>query len=153
MTDWYIEQVFAARTWKLRKEVFSAKGQLSEVMLDGDFEAAHFAAYSGDEVVGILTLLCSEGDYEILYFAVHPDFRKQGAGSALLRYALQFVKTVECRSLFVRATSEQHHFWIRNGFVMMKESGKPDRLPSSSHCLQRDVENNANHVRYAWRSI
>lgn len=153
MTDWYIEQVFAARTWKLRKEVFSAKGHLSEVMLDGDFEAAHFAAYSGDEVVGILTLLSSEGDYEILYFAVHPDFRKKGAGSALLSYALQFVKTVEGRSLFVRATSEQQHFWIRNGFVMMKESGKPDRLPSSSHCLQRDVENNANHVRYAWQSI
>jgi len=128
MTDWYIEQVFAARTWKLRKEVFSAKGQLSEVMLDGDFEASHFAAYSGDEVVGILTLLCSEGDYEILYFAVHPDFRKQGVGSALLRYVLQFVKTVEGRSLFVRANSEQHHFWIRNGFVMMKESGKPDRF-------------------------
>lgn len=153
MTDWYIEQVFAARTWKLRKEVFSAKGHLSEVMLDGDFEAAHFAAYSGDEVVGILTLLSSEGDYEILYFAVHPDFRKKGAGSALLGYALQFVKTVEGRSLFVRATSEQQHFWIRNGFVMMKESGKPDRLPSSSRCLQRDVENNANHVRYAWQSI
>jgi len=128
MTDWYIEQVFAARTWKLRKEVFSAKGQLSEVMLDGDFEAAHFAAYSGDEVVGILTLLCSEGDYEILYFAVHPDFRKQGVGSALLRYALQFIKTVEGRSLFVWPTSQQHHFWTQNGFVLMKESGKPDRF-------------------------
>ena len=99
MTDWYIEQVFAARTWKLRKEVFSAKGQLSEVMLDGDFEASHFAAYNGDEVVGVLTLQRSEEDYEILYFAVHPDFRKQGAGSALLRYAFQFVKIVEGRSL------------------------------------------------------
>ncbi|MEI2273910.1 GNAT family N-acetyltransferase [Sphingobacterium sp. ML3W] len=128
MTDWYIEQVFAARTWKLRKEVFSATGQLSEVMLDGDFEAAHFAAYSGDEVVGVLTLLCSEGDYEILYFAVHPDFRKQGAGSALLRYTLQFVKIVEGRSLFVRATSEYYHFWTQNGFLLMKESGKPDRF-------------------------
>jgi len=152
MTDWYIEQVFAARTWKLRKEVFSATGQLSEVMLDGDFEAAHFAAYSGDEVVGVLTLLCSEGDYEILYFAVHPDFRKQGAGSALLRYTLQFVKIVEGRSIFVRVTSEYYHFWTQNGFLLMKESGKPDRLPSSSHCLQRYVDNNVNHVRCAWRS-
>lgn len=128
MTDWYIEQVFAARTWKLRKEVFSAKGQLSEVMLDGDFEASHFAAYNGDEVVGVLTLQRSEEDYEILYFAVHSDFRKQGAGSALLRYALQFVKIVEGRSLFVRTTSQQHHFWTQNGFVMMKESGKTDRF-------------------------
>lgn len=128
MTDWYIEQVFAARTWKLRKEVFSAKGQLSEVMLDGDFEASHFAAYNGDEVVGVLTLQRWEGDYEILYFAVHPDFRKQGAGSALLRYAFQFVKTVEGHSLFVRATSQQQHFWIQNAFVLMKESGMPDRF-------------------------
>ena len=128
MTDWYIEQVFAARTWKLRKELFSAKGHLSEVMLDGDFEAAHFAAYSADEVIGVLTLQCSEGDYEILYFAVHPDFRKQGAGSALVRYALQFVKTVEGRSLFVRTTSEQQHFWTQNGFVLIKESAKPNRF-------------------------
>lgn len=128
MADWYIEQVFAARTWKLRREVFSTRGQLSDVMLDGDFEASHFAAYSGDEVVGVLTLQRSLGDYEIRYFAVHPDFRKQGAGSALLRYAVQFVKTFNGYSLSVQTDREQQSFWTKNGFVLMKESDKPDRF-------------------------
>ncbi|WP_286860132.1 MULTISPECIES: GNAT family N-acetyltransferase [Sphingobacterium] len=128
MTDWYIEQVFAARTWKLRKEVFSSKGNLSEVMLDGDFEASHFAAYSENEVVGVLSLRRSENDYEILYFAVHPDFRRRGVGSALLRYTVQFIKTFNGHRLFVQMDVEHQHFWTRNGFVPVKESGKPDRF-------------------------
>ncbi|WP_104382528.1 GNAT family N-acetyltransferase [Sphingobacterium sp. HMA12] len=128
MTDWYIEQVFAARTWKLRKDVFSSTGNLSEVMLDGDFEASHFAAYNENEVVGVLSLSRSESDYEILYFAVHPDFRRRGVGSALLRYTVQFIKTFSGRRLFVQTNMEHQHFWTRNGFVPVKESGKPDRF-------------------------
>lgn len=128
MTDWYIEQVFAARTWKLRKEVFSSKGHLSEVMLEGDFEASHFAAYSESEVVGVLSLKRSDSDYEIFYFAVHPDFRRRGAGSALLRYTVQFIKTFNGHRLFVQMDAVNQQFWTRNGFVPVKESGKPDRF-------------------------
>lgn len=124
MIDWYIEQVFAARNWKLRKEVFSAKGNLSEVMLDEDFEASHFAAYSIDDVIGILTLRRSGDAYEILYFAVHPDFRKLGAGSALLRYAQQFVHTVGGKQLYVKPPVDQSDFWIKRGYSPLMESGK-----------------------------
>ncbi|WP_343560113.1 GNAT family N-acetyltransferase [Sphingobacterium sp.] len=136
MADWYIEQVFAARTWKLRREVFSAKGQLSDVMLDGDFEASHFAAYSGDEVVGVLTLQRSLGDYEIRYFAVHPDFRRQGVGTALLHYAVQFVKTFNGCRLSVQTGREQQSFWTKNRFVLMKESDKPERFINN---LKKDI--------------
>jgi len=70
--DWYIEQVFAARTWKLRKEVFSPEGKLGEVMLDGDFEATHFAAYDGNDVVGVLSLISLGDNYIIHFLAVAP---------------------------------------------------------------------------------
>lgn len=136
MTKWYIEQVFAARTWKLRKEVFSSKGQLTEVMLDEDFEASHFAAYHENDVVGILTLRRSAEDYEILYFAVHPDFRMQGIGYALLRYARQFVKTFDGHRLFVRTTLQDRNFWTHNGFVLVEES---DRIGRFTYNLEEDI--------------
>ncbi|MDF2475858.1 MAG: hypothetical protein K0S24_1341 [Sphingobacterium sp.] len=136
MTKWYIEQVFAARTWKLRKEVFSSKGQLTEVMLDEDFEASHFAAYHENDVVGILTLRRSAEDYEILYFTVHPDFRMQGIGYALLRYARQFVKTFDGHCLFVRTTLQDRNFWTHNGFVLVEES---DRIGRFTYNLEEDI--------------
>ena len=136
MMDWYIEQVFAARTWKLRKEVFSSTGSLSEVMLKGDFEASHFAAYHENQVVGVLTLAHSDSDYEIFYFAVHPDFRRKGVGSALLRYAVQFIKTFKGHSLFVQTDLEYQYFWMQNGFVLVKESCKLDRFIYS---LKEDI--------------
>lgn len=117
MSEWYMEQVFATRTWKLRKEVFCPQGHLGAVMLDEDFDASHFAAYRESEVIGVLTLRSVDNDYEILFFAVHPDVRNQGVGTALLRYAYDFVKTVAGHALLVKTTRGQQHFWIERGFL------------------------------------
>ncbi|MDR0265542.1 MAG: GNAT family N-acetyltransferase [Sphingobacterium sp.] len=123
MTEWYIEQVFAARTWKLRKEIFSPEGKLGEVMLDGDFEGTHFAAYDGNEVVGVLSLICSADSYTIHFFAVAPPARLRGVGTALLHYARLFVRTFKGRYLLVEAPHEQQHFWEKNGFVAGTQNG------------------------------
>ncbi|WET67556.1 GNAT family N-acetyltransferase [Sphingobacterium sp.] len=121
MIDWYIEQVVAARTWKLRKEVFSPEGKLAEVMLDGDFEATHFAAYDGNEVVGVLSLISSGDTYTIHFLAVAPDLRMKGIGTALLRYARLFVHTFAGKYLLANVTGDQQHFWTSNGFVLLKQ--------------------------------
>lgn len=121
MIDWYIEQVFAARTWKLRKEVFSPEGKLAEVMLDGDFEATHFAAYDGNEVVGVLSLISSGDTYTIHFLAVAPDLRMKGIGTALLRYARLFIHTFAGKYLLANVTGDQQHFWTSNGFVLLKQ--------------------------------
>lgn len=121
MIDWYIEQVVAARKWKLRKEVFSPEGKLAEVMLDGDFEATHFAAYDGNEVVGVLSLISSGDTYTIHFLAVAPDLRMKGIGTALLRYARLFVHTFAGKYLLANVTGDQQHFWTSNGFVLLKQ--------------------------------
>ncbi|WP_313267005.1 GNAT family N-acetyltransferase [Sphingobacterium sp.] len=123
MTEWYIEQVFAARTWKLRKEIFSPEGKLGDVMLEGDFEATHFAAYDGNEVVGVLSLICSTDSYTIHFFAVAPPARLRGVGTALLHYARLFVGTFKGKYLLVDAPHEQQYFWEKNGFVSGKQNG------------------------------
>ncbi|MNK01635.1 Acetyltransferase (GNAT) family protein [compost metagenome] len=121
MIDWYIEQVFTSRTWKLRKEVFSPEGKLAEVMLEGDFEATHFAAYDGNEVVGVLSLISSGDTYTIHFLAVAPHVRLKGIGTALLRYARLFIHTFAGQYLLANVTGDQRHFWISNGFVLLKQ--------------------------------
>jgi len=121
MMDWYIEQVFAARTWKLRKEVFSPEGKLAEVMLDGDFEATHFAAYDGNEVVGVLSLISLGDTYTIHFLAVAPRVRQKGVGTALLKHARLFIHTFAGKYLLANVTGDQQHFWTSNGFVLLKQ--------------------------------
>lgn len=122
MIDWYIEQVFAARTWKLRKEVFSPEGKLGDVMLEGDFEATHFAAYDGNEVVGVLSLICSGDNYTIHFLAVASHVRLKGIGTALLRHARLFIETFAGKYLLADVTDDQQHFWKSNGFVPLKQN-------------------------------
>lgn len=119
--DWYIEQVFAARTWKLRKDVFSPGGKLGEVMLEGDFEATHFAAYDGNEVVGVLSLISSGDNYSIHFLAVAPQVRLKGVGTALLQYARLFIDTFGGKMLQAEVPFAQQHFWESNGFVPLKQ--------------------------------
>lgn len=119
--DWYIEQVFAARTWKLRKEVFSPEGKLGEVMLDGDFEATHFAAYDGNDVVGVLSLISLGDNYNIHFLAVAPHVRMQGIGTALLGYARRFIGTFNGKVVLAEALLDQQHFWKKNGFDAVKQ--------------------------------
>ena len=119
--DWYIEQVFAARTWKLRKEVFSPEGKLGEVMLDGDFEATHFAAYDGNDVVGVLSLISLGDNYNIHFLAVAPHVRMQGIGTALLGYARRFIGTFNGKVVLAEALLDQQHFWKKNGFDALKQ--------------------------------
>lgn len=121
MIDWYIEQVFAARTWKLRKEVFAPEGKLAEVMLEGDFEATHFAAYDGNEVVGVLSLIISGDTYTIHFLAVAPHVRLKGVGTALLKHARLFIHTFAGQYLLANVTGDQQHFWTSNGFVLLKQ--------------------------------
>lgn len=119
--EWYIEQVFAARTWKLRKEIFAPEGKLGDVMLEGDFEATHFAAYDGNEVVGVLSLINSGDTYTIHFLAVAPHVRLKGIGTALLRYARLFIHTFAGQYLLANVTGDQQHFWTSNGFVLLKQ--------------------------------
>lgn len=119
--DWYIEQVFAARTWKLRKEVFSPSGKLGEVMLDGDFEGTHFAAYDGNDVVGVLSLISLGDNYKIHFLAVAPHVRMKGIGTALLGYATRFISTFNGRVVLAEALLDQQHFWKKNGFDAVKQ--------------------------------
>lgn len=119
--EWYIEQVFAARTWKLRKEVFAPEGKLGDVMLEGDFEATHFAAYDGNEVVGVLSMINSGDTYTIHFLAVAPPARLRGVGTALLHYARLFIHTFAGQYLLANVTGDQQHFWTSNGFVLLKQ--------------------------------
>ncbi|MDM1292946.1 GNAT family N-acetyltransferase [Sphingobacterium sp. N143] len=126
MSDWYVEQVFAARTWKLRKEIFSPEGSLADVMLEDDFNASHFAAYHKDEVVGVLTLTRRDDEYTVHFFAVRPIFRRQGVGYALVRYAQQFVRTLQGNRILVRSDDEHSRFWMNIGFrpLAKEENGR-----------------------------
>ena len=103
-----------------------------------------FVCVSADGCVaaygGMLTVL-DEG--QITNIAVHPDFRRQGMGSAVVEALISFAQRQEIRSIFleVRASNEGAIALYRGlGFTYIGERKNFYRLPTESAKL------------FAWRS-
>jgi ribosomal-protein-alanine N-acetyltransferase len=82
-------------------------------------EMAGWVAEENEAVVGFLVARRILSDIEILNFAVRPDARKRGTGTALLREAFAWGKTfaAEKALLEVRASNlTALHFYERHGF-------------------------------------
>jgi len=62
----------------------------------------------------------------IWWFAVHPDFKKEGIGSALLSYVEEEVLTKQVKAPAVYLATAKHHPWLvgiyeRRGYKAFKE--------------------------------
>jgi [ribosomal protein S18]-alanine N-acetyltransferase len=77
-------------------------------------------------IVGFLVARSLLGESEILNFAVHPDCRRRGLGSALLAHALEWSKHAHDRRLMleVRASNvAAQKFYERHGFRVVGRRG------------------------------
>lgn len=82
-----------------------------------------------DKIVGICgpyQLATHPKEYTgICWYAVLPEFRNKGIGTALLRDCEKIAKKKEYRKLFVWATKEALGFYIKNNFKKSNKKLKP----------------------------
>lgn len=84
--------------------------------------AALFVAETGDQIAGYAAVWFVADEAELGDLAVHPDYRRRGIGSILLRRALQEARGRKIRVLYleVRAGNEEaRRLYERSGFEVM----------------------------------
>jgi ribosomal-protein-alanine N-acetyltransferase len=82
-------------------------------------EMAGWVAVEDGEVVGFLVGRQVVSDLEILNFAVAPDARRRGAGTALLHEALEWGKSVRVENALLEVRESNHaalQFYERHDF-------------------------------------
>ncbi|MFM1931930.1 MAG: hypothetical protein RL226_1233 [Bacteroidota bacterium] len=126
-----IEQVPSLLTRPLRyKVLWPHKAGVDECFIDIDDreDAIHFAAYSGDVIVGVCSLfemhtpkLTDIKQYRLRAMATDPDVRGTGAGRALVEAALERVQAMGYDVLWCDARKIALGFYERMGFDRIDE--------------------------------
>lgn len=117
-------------------EYFSLDGSLDELIRDMTMlpdgctrEQKHFVAYyDGDRPVALLDLIEAYPDDQTCYiglFMVRAGLGGQGIGSALISElceALHGLGYTKLRLAYGRDYARAAHFWVKNGFIPVKEA-------------------------------
>src|ERR1700741_2655018 len=90
-----IEQIRPELTWRLRQEVLYPAQKLYEMELNEDHSGYHFGAFTGNKLVGIISLFQTDRSFQFRKLAVQPDYQKMGIGNALLQRIEEFAESEE----------------------------------------------------------
>ena len=89
----------------------------------------HYAGYfDGDKLIAILDLIDgypAEDTAFIGFFMCDVSIQKTGTGTGIIKELLEYLKEQGYRSVrlaWVKGNPQAEHFWIKNGFVKIKET-------------------------------
>lgn len=89
-----------------------------------------------NRVIGVIGLYRDQRDETVLWigwFGVHPEYRRKGIGSRLLRHAIkkaniQGAKTLKVYSSFDKNELASHSFYENHGFIKTYVNRRRDRV-------------------------
>lgn len=110
-----IEQVVAPRTWNIRQRILYPDGSLKDVQIDDDFEGTHFAAYLGDEIVGVISVFLYEDLFQFRKFAVLKNHQHKGIGSQLLLAVFEFCRRYDAKAIWCNSRLDAMAFYEKFG--------------------------------------
>lgn len=126
-----IDQITAADTLPLRHAVLWPDHPVEFSRVEGDESALHFGAYSGGELVCVLSLFEDGSSIRIRKFATRPDCQGQGVGTLMMRHALTQARMRGADRVWLSARASAMPFYERFGFAAFGEpalkQGQPYR--------------------------
>jgi len=111
-----IEQIRPELTWRLRREVLYPESALYEMEMDEDKYGYHFAAFQGNDLVGVVSLFQDGDDFQFRKFAVIAHAQGVGVGTALLNRITEFAVNDGARRIWCNARVSAIGFYLRFGF-------------------------------------
>lgn len=111
-----IEQIFPSLTWRIRHETMYPDQPFDIVKLPDDFDGIHFGLYADHKLTGVVSLFHKEDVYQFRKLAILPDAQKNGYGSKLIDYILDFCKIQKATKLWCNARVHAKEFYFKFGF-------------------------------------
>ena len=90
MAERDIREVPLVDIWRIRREVMYPNESIGFVRLPEDEQGVHFGLYEGDDPVTIISLFIHEGKLQFRKFATLTRKQRQGYGTTLLRYTMDW---------------------------------------------------------------
>ncbi|AYA38545.1 GNAT family N-acetyltransferase [Hymenobacter oligotrophus] len=112
-----IRRISAADTYPLRHLVLWPDKPLAYVHVPDDAAGHHFGAYYDGKLVSVVSLFVQGPEARFRKFATHPDWQRQGMGSALLRHLMAEAARLGASELWCDARQEATGFYQKFGFV------------------------------------
>jgi len=111
-----IEQIRPELTWRLRQQVLYPAQKLYEMELDEDNKGIHFGAFTGDKLVGIISLFQHDESFQFRKLAILPNFQKMGIGNSLLNRVEDFAGSEGGAKIWCNARVTAIGFYIKAGY-------------------------------------
>lgn len=112
----YIEQIRPELTWYLRQAVLYPAQKLSEMALDEDENGIHFAAFTNNALVGIISLFRDGQVFQFRKLAVLPEYQGKGIGNQLLNQVEEFAKSENGTMIWCNARISAIGFYLKAGY-------------------------------------
>lgn len=125
-----VHEVSSAQTLPMRTKVLRPGREPDEALFLGPMppEARHFAAFEGEEVVGVGFILPIKAPFEdeprawmLRGMAVDPQRQGQGIGAAVVRFVWEEAEREGIKLLWFNARKEAVGFYARLGFEIIGE--------------------------------
>ncbi len=116
-----IRSIAAADTYPLRHQVLWPTKPLDFVKVPEDEKGLHFGYFIDNQIVSVISLFVD--DHRVARFrkfATHPDFQRQGLGSALLESVFERAIELQATRIWCDARLDAKLFYERFG---MKQDG------------------------------
>lgn len=120
-----IRFIKAQDTWSLRHRVLRPHQTIEDCDYPNDRnpESFHLGVFLGEHLIGIGSFYAEKNDalkgwkqYRLRGMATHPGFRGQGAGSKLIRFALEHLRSQRADLLWCNARENAKVFYGKLGF-------------------------------------
>ncbi|EIT86394.1 hypothetical protein A374_05501 [Fictibacillus macauensis ZFHKF-1] len=130
-----IKEISAEETYALRQEVLRPNQPLQSCQFDGDFDKKtfHLGAFKENQLISIASFYCEvqasiigKQHYRLRGMATKSDFRKEKAGSSLLRYAEQMLNERQADVWWCNARTEVSGYYEKLG---LRKQGPVFDLP------------------------
>jgi GNAT superfamily N-acetyltransferase len=123
-----IEQVRPEVTWRLRRDVLYPQREIPEMAMPEDGDGFHFAAFTENKLVGVISLFQHGDDFQFRKFAVETGFQGKGIGTALLACIEEFTITNKGQRLWCNARTIATEFYQKNGFMIDSEAFRKNEI-------------------------
>ncbi|RYX83518.1 N-acetyltransferase [bacterium] len=125
-----VREVTSAQTLPLRTKVLRPGCEPDEALFAGPMppDARHFAAFDGDEIVGVGFIVRVKAPFDdepnawmLRGMAVDPDKQGQGIGTAVVRYTVEEANLEGVKLFWFNARRQAVGFYRRLGFESIGE--------------------------------
>ncbi len=112
-----IKKITSEQSWPIRHKVMYPNMQIEHIMLPKDELAEHFGLFENGELLSVVSLFIAGDSAQFRKLATVEEKQRQGHGSALLLYIIEYSIRLNVSRLWCNARKNKLEFYKKVGFI------------------------------------